>query len=61
MNAIEQLLSDTADMFEAGLTEPAREEAMVILQQNRQPNVTREIQQMPGYSVLIEVMPTPGL
>jgi hypothetical protein len=59
MNAIEQLLSDTADSFEAGLTSTAQTEAEALVRQGNSPGVMRELKAMPGYCVSIVVSRSP--
>jgi hypothetical protein len=55
MNAVDQLLSDTADAFEAGLTVENRALLDRLIDQGNTPGVMREINTMPGVDLVIQV------
>jgi hypothetical protein len=55
MNAVDQLLSDTADAFEAGLNAETCIELEALLNQGNTPGVIREINKLPGVDVVIQV------
>jgi len=55
MNCVDELLSNTADAFEAGLNAENREMLTALLDQGNTPGVVRQINSLPGCNLVIQV------